>query len=239
MVKALLIVIGLVLAMAVPMALRPKTKDRKPDRPAVREKPRYTSFIGPKSMSAWFGSAADALTRLRNVRGYQVEAMANGERATLDVTARNDAHIPEVVRSLGYECVSFQRFKGVIRGPARRVTDPRELQELAGLAAQLLEADRQKQLVKPGDPSSEWEGHVHPNVELHPEDVRRADRYGANTYLCVIRFRQESFPVQRGGRQRGKRVKGAGGRIDRFDQCMGIAASLLVLNQGVAADMSR
>lgn len=252
MLRAILIILAVIVVLALLKVIRPRPKKRKGRRQAMSArtsppmgrtipKPTYTSFIGPQSMEDWFDSAADALKRLRKVRGYEVEVIgANGARTTIDVTASDDGHVESVAKALGYECVSYGRFKGVIRGKATRVRDKSELLMLAELAADLLDADRQKHVIKPGEPGSDWEFYMHPTeVDLRPEKVKRADRYGANTYLCVIRFRQESFPIQQSGRRRGTRVAGAGGSINRFDQCMGIAAGLLVLNQGVSADMSR
>jgi hypothetical protein len=199
-----------------------------PTRGRLREsvpKPTFTWFIGPKSMKVWFDSAESSLHRLRRVKGYSAEVLdSTGERASIDITAKDDAHVPEVVRSLGCQLLSYVQFKGVIRGKPRLIKDAKELELLAVLSDRLLSQEDAKHIIKPGEPGSEWSGYVHTGPSVRTAKVRRAVRYGENTYLCVVRFTPKATGAVGGG--------------CRFDQCLGIAGGLLVLNVGVSGAMA-
>ncbi len=202
-------------------------------------KPTFDSFIGPRSLAQWFVNGEQALKRLRKVKGFEAAVRSRaGAESRIDLTARDESQARDIVWDLGFECDSIARFKGVIRGSGVPVDDESELRELAMNAQALLKSESEKGVIRPGERGSEWEGFVHTEAELRAESILRAVRFGINTYLCVIRFRRESFAVERHGTNRGKRVHGAGGSINHFDQRMGIAGGILVLNAGVSAEDS-
>lgn len=154
----------------------------------------YTEYAGREEVEWYIETAKESLAKVRKAKGFAVTCpdARTGFTKVVDIAAKDEEAARQIASELQHTPLEVERFKGVIRGKPKVVRDPEEKAMLIAKAEAFLQAKIDSSTARQAH--QDWEGRVGGRSTVKATRLRKAVRYGENTYVMVVRYTQTNAP---------------------------------------------